>query len=116
MPNDTPTEAVRRLLVDHDLVRAFALRIKHKRGWRMSDDAAHSRVLHLLNDYGGQRGLWLDDAIDAIELAGEDPVSEFFGDAAARGEARALRRRLEELERPRMMSVRPRERVNRRTG
>ncbi len=79
----------------------------------MRKDALGHRALHLLNDYDGQRGLRLDDA---IEFGGEDPVSEFFGDAAARGEARALRRRLEELESPRLMTARPRERATRRTG
>ena len=97
----TPSEAIRAMLTEADLMKEFALKIKDKRGWRLSDDAAHSRVLHLLNDYGGQRGLWLDDTPIACALAGQDPVSIYFVEAAQEGEVSALRRRLVELERPR---------------
>ncbi len=107
MPHDAPSEALRLMLVRRDLMHKAACFLKTRKGWRGSDDDAHTRLLQKFGEYGGpHQGLWLDDAYALIEFAGEDPCSERFSEAARRGEAAALRRRLDELERPGVRPVR----------
>ncbi len=107
MSHDAPSEALRLMLVRRDLMHDAARFLKKHKGWRGSDDDAHTRLLQKFGEYGGpHQGLWLDDACALIEWAGEDPCSECFVEAARRGEAAALKRRLAELERPGVRPVR----------
>lgn len=98
MPKQSPSDLVRVMLVEADIMHEFAVELKRLRGWRCSDRDAHSRVLAMFGPYGEGRGLWLDDALVACEMAGEDPLSELFMQAGESGEVRQLRLRLAELE------------------
>lgn len=111
MPAESITRAALRALIESDLVGELAARMKEKYGWRMSQRAAHGRVLQMLNSgYGEQRHFPADDIEIVLELTGLDYVSPILAAASERGERLILQRRLDAIEdrgRLRMATVRP---------
>lgn len=106
---------LRRMLMDAGLVRAWALELRTRRGWRCSERDAQTRALQMLSEYGAHRALDIDDALLGVRMAGHDPgIAQAFAEAAVAGREAALERELAELraERPRVAKVHPRTRAD----